>query len=121
MALTVTVSTTQEIKLAPAIRRKLLTEFRAYAAVKAQMATLQHALDKHKGVIAGLRDETGEQSLEIDGFRTTLVAPIRKKFSPKRFVANGGDLAIYNASIDEVPSRPYEKVSLPGAKDEGDE
>ena len=108
---------TKELQLAPQIRRKLLQEFRLYGALKTQLDAIKSAMDKHKGVIAALRDETGEMSLSLEGFSTTLVAPIRKKFNPKRFVSDGGDLAIYNAAMEDVPVRPYEKITVAGEKD----
>lgn len=113
-----TVSTTKEVKLEPKLRRKLLTEFRTYQSLKQTLDATQAAMDKHKAVIAELRDATGEMSLEIEGFKTTMVAPIRKVFDPKEFVANGGDLQIYNNSMKDVPSKPYEKITLPGTKQE---
>ena len=116
-AVSVIATTTTEVSLKPALKTRLLKELRTYAMLRSQMKDLELALDKHKAVIGGIREETGEQKLEIDGFSVTLVAPIRKKFNPKRFVAEGGDLAIYNNAMDDVTSRPYEKISCPGSKD----
>lgn len=116
-SIAVSATTTTEITLKPALKTRLLKELRTYAMLRSQMKDLELALDKHKAVIGGIREETGEQKLEIDGFSVTLVAPIRKKFNPKRFVAEGGDLAIYNNAMDDVTSRPYEKISCPGSKD----
>lgn len=112
---TVTVSTTKEVRLEPKLRRKLLLELRTYQTLKQTLDATQAAMDKHKATIAELRDSTGEMSIEIEGFKTTMVAPIRKVFDPKEFVANGGDLQIYNNSIKDVPSKPYEKITMPGA------
>lgn len=112
-----TVSTTHEVKLAPKLAAKLRLRLRAYAALKNQFDALKAAMEKAKGEIDGLRDETGEQSLSIDGYHVTLVAPIRKKFDPKRFVQLGGELEIYNQAQISVPGRPYTKVSCPGEKD----
>ena len=116
-SIAVSATTTTEITLKPALKTRLLKELRTYAMLRSQMTDLELALDKHKAAIGGIREETGEQKLEIDGFSVTLVAPIRKKFNPKRFVAEGGDLAIYNNAMDDVTSRPYEKISCPGSKD----
>ena len=116
-AVSVIATTTTEVSLKPALKTRLLKELRTYAMLRSQMKDLELALDKHKAVIGGIREETGEQKLEIDGFSVTLVAPIRKKFNPKRFVAEGGDLAIYNNAMDDVTSRSYEKISCPGLKD----
>ena len=120
MDTTATVSTTKEVRLSPQVRRKLLTEFRLYGQLKEQLDTLKSAMDKRKANIAALRDETGEMSLSLEGFTTTLVAPVRKKFNPKVFVREGGDMAVYNAAMEDVPSKPYEKVTCPGGKDDSE-
>jgi len=118
---TVTVTTTQEVKISPSIRKKLLTELKVYAEIVGQIKVLESAKDKHKEAIGAIREETGEQKLEIDGYSVTLVAPIRKKFSPKKFVSLGGDLAIYNQAVEDVTSRSYEKISIPGTPQEDGE
>lgn len=121
METSVVATTTHEVKLAPSLRRKLLQEFKIYAQLKTQLDTIKSAMDKHKGNIAALRDETGEMSLSLEGFKTTLVAPIRKKFDKKVFVREGGDLAIYEAAMVDVPSAPFEKITCPGSRDGDDE
>lgn len=114
----VTVSTTKEVRIEPRLRRKLLQELRTYQSLKQTLDATQAAMDKIKATVSEIRDSTGEMSLELEGFKTTLVAPIRKVFDPKEFVANGGDMQIYNNSIKDVPSKPYEKITMPGSKQE---
>lgn len=114
----VTATTTHEVKLAPALRKKLLTSLRTYAGLKSQIEVLESALKKQKGLIGALREETGEQSLALEGFKVTLVANIRKKFNPKKFVQLGGDLALYNEAHEDVPVRAFEKITLPGASED---
>ena len=115
MALTATVTTTKEIRLQPALRKKLLTKLNTYAGLKSQMKTLEHSLKKLSDEIGELRDETGEQSVKLEGFTITLVANTRKQFNEKAYIANGGDLAIYNQSFDEVPVKAFNKITLPKA------
>lgn len=115
---TVTVTTTQELVLAPKVRQRLLNELRAYQAIKAQIKTLEEAADKHKTVIGGIRDETGEMSLSVDGFRTTLVAGSRKKFDAKKYVTLGGDLDLYNRAVKVTPVKPFEKITCPGEQEQ---
>lgn len=118
LAAAATVSTTKKITLRPLLRRKLLLSLRTYANLKGQIDALKSALEKQKGVIGALREETGEQSLSLEGFTITQVTAIRKKFNPKKFVTLGGDLEIYNQAQEEVPSKPYEKITVPGATEE---
>ena len=118
LAAAATVSTTKEVRLEPKLRQKLLKELNVYAYLHTQLKSIQHAMDKHKAVIGELRAETDEQSVSLEGFTITLVAPIRHIFDAKTFVSNGGDLAIYNQSFIDVPSKSYEKISLPSGDDE---
>lgn len=114
---TVIATTTQEIRLAPKVRQRLLMELRVYKELKAQRDAIDSAMEKHKGVIGAIRDDTGEMSLSIEGFKTTLVAGSRKKFDPKKFVTLGGDLDTYNAAVTEKLNKPYEKITCPGDKE----
>lgn len=111
--LNATVSTTTEIHLSPSIRTKLVTALRTYYRLKTQAKEIEVQLDHYKTVVACIREETGEMSLSVEGFTTSLVAPIRKVFNKKKFVSLGGDLALYEMAMDNVPSAPYEKISLP--------
>ena len=86
---TITASTTHEIVLAPALRRKLLVKLKTYQELRGQLKVIEAAMDKQKAEIGAIRDETGEQSIELEGFKVTLVAPTRKVFNPKRFIAEG--------------------------------
>lgn len=118
-ALTATVSTTSEVALSPALRRKLVTKLGEYAKKKAEIAELQVKQDAIKAELGALRDETGEQSVTIKGHGTiTCVAGYHKKFNPKKFQALGGDLAIYKLAVEEKPKKAFEKITLPGEKPE---
>jgi hypothetical protein len=108
-----TVSTTREVKLEPQLRRKLLTKLRTYQGYRKQLKALESIMDGIKAEIGALRTETGEQSISLEGFTSTLVAPVRKKFNPKTFVKLGGDIDIYNQANEETLSTPYEKVTCP--------
>lgn len=115
--LTATVSTTKEITIKPALRTKLLKEFRLYAALRDQLKAIESAMDKHKANIGKIRDETGEQSLNVDGFKVTLVAPIRSSLDKAKLIAQGVTIAqIENATVHK-PGRAYEKLTLPGQQE----
>ena len=119
--LTATVTTTKDIVLKPALRRKLMTELRAYAAIKDQIAILEHAKDKHKAVIGALRDDTGEQSIALEGFKVTLVAPVRSVLNKQKLIALGCAAAWLEEATEQKPGRAYNKITLPGeTNEEGD-
>ncbi len=116
---TVTVSTTQEVKIAPQTRTKLLKKLRAYQELSHQIKALEHAKDKIKDEVDEMRAETGQQSMALEGFTITQVAGVRKVFDKKAFVQAGGDLQVYENAHVLVPSKPYAKITTPGAvKDE---
>ena len=114
---TTTESATYEVKLEAAVRRKLLTKLRTYEQLHTQKRALELAMNKLKDEVGALRNETGEQSIEIEGFKVTLVAPTRKKFNPKAFVRLGGDIDIYNQANEDTLVTPYEKITVPGIEE----
>lgn len=111
---TVTATTTHQIQLKPTVRRKLLTELKAYAGLKVQRDAIDAAMKNHRGTVEGLLSETGESSLSLDGFKTTLVAPVQKKLDRKKFIQLGGDIEILNAAHVETSGTPYVKITVPG-------
>ncbi len=117
---TVTTSTTTETTISSSVRRKLLTKLNTYKALKTQLDGIKAQMKTLTDELGEIRDiETGEMSLKLEGVATiTLVGGVYKKFNEKKFVAQGGDLAIYKMSIDEKPKRSYNKVTLAGEKDE---
>lgn len=110
-----TVETRSAVRIDPKLRKQLLAHLQQYARLKTQSDALKVAMDKLKGECGSIRDEIGEVSVKLEGFTVSLVAPTKSKFNPKKFVANGGDMDIYNQSIDIVPVKSYEKISVPGA------
>lgn len=118
MGLSVTTTTTTTVKLAPKLKQKLLTKFREYADLKVKLDTTKTRMDALKVEIADLREDTGETSLELEGYKTTLISPTRSKFNEKKFIADGGDIGIYKGAVEIVTSKSYEKVSVPGQKED---
>lgn len=120
MGLSVTTTATTTVKLAPKLKLKLLTKFREYQDKKVKLDAAQARMDALKVEIADLREDTGETSLDLEGFKTSLISPIREVFDEKKFIADGGDITIYKGAMKNVPSKPYEKISLPKAKGAGE-
>lgn len=113
-----TTTTTTEVKMRPELRRKLLANLRAYAELDQQAKPIKLAMDKHKAAIRELRESTGEKKLEIEGFKLTDVAGESTFFDKDEFVLRGGDLALYNDCLKKKPKKAYEKITLPGEKDD---
>ena len=112
-----TTTQTTEVKLKPVLRRKLLTELKVYGELKSQLNALEAAMKKHRTSIEACMVESGEQSLAIDGYKSTMVFPSRSKLDKKKFVALGGSLELLEQATISTPGKPYVKVTLPGEKD----
>lgn len=115
-----TTSVTAAPKLSPTLNRQLQTKLNEYKSLKAKLDPIKLRMKTLADELGGIRDEvTNELSLDVEGLaKITLVGGIYKKFNPKTFVANGGDLKIYQMSIDEKPRKAYNKITLAGERDE---
>ena len=119
-AIALTATTTHQLTIAPQIKRKLLLALRTYVELAAQAKMLKLAKKKQTKIVEAIQVELGETSLDIDGFKVTLVAPVPKKLDRKRFVALGGDLGILDAAMVDNPSEAYVKITAPGVADDED-
>lgn len=112
-----TVTTTREVTLKPQVRRKLLNELRAYQELKQQYKAIEMAMDKHKDAIGALREQTGETSIALEGFKVTQVTQTRSTLDRKLLLEQGVTMGqIENATVTK-PGRPYTKVTVPGDKE----
>lgn len=112
-----TVTTTKEIKLAPQMRKKLLMELREFQTHKAARDAADAAMNACKAKVAKLRESTGEKSIEIDGFKSTLTQQTRKVLDHKKLIAAGCAQAWIEEATDNVPSKAYEKITCPGEQE----
>ncbi len=109
---------TQQVTLTPQLRRKLLTELHVYARLDDQVKVLEAAKAKKKDEIDKLRDQAGTDSLAVDGYKVTLVAPMRSTLDKKKLVSLGVSIeTIENATV-ATPGRPYTRISRPGEKED---
>jgi hypothetical protein len=112
-ALQVTTTVTQTVELSPQLKRQLLNELKAYQGLHAQREALELALANKKANIGKLRERSGEKSLELEGYKISLVEPVRKELDRKKFVELGGSLAMLENATVSRPTKSYEKISLP--------
>src|ERR1035437_1792208 len=111
--LTATTTVTQTVELSPQLKRQLLNELRAYQGLKSQQDALELAIANKKANIGRLREKSGEKALELEGYKISLVEPVRKELDKKRFVELGGSLAMLENATVSRPTKSYEKISLP--------
>ena len=119
-ALAVTATTTHQLVIAPQLKRKLLLALKTYTELTAQAKVLALAKKKQGSIVEEIQTELGESSIDIDGYKSTIVAPIRKVLDRKRFVALGGNLDILDQAMIDTPSKAYPKITAPGAADDDD-
>ena len=115
---TVTTTTTTVVKLTPALKKKLMVELKTYTTLRDQKKALELAMKKHAGTVEEIMETAGESSLEVDGFKTTIIAPVRSKLDPKRLVALGVSTETIRKATTETPGTPYVKISKAGERDE---
>ena len=120
--LAVTTTTTTEVTIKPAIKRKLRNELQVYGELKAQRDAIDLAMESHRKNVGAILVEAEEQSLTLEGVgKATMVFPVRKTLDKKLFVAQGGTLTQLENASPAKPGRPYVKISLPGEKEEVNE
>ena len=113
-----TTTQTTEVQLSPKLRQALMTKLMAYRQLADQKKAVVAKLEKVTEELGVLRDEAEEMSVSLEGYGTvTLVAGTYKKFNPKKFVALGGNLAVYTEAVEEKPKAAFTKVTVPGASD----
>lgn len=120
MTTTATVTTTKEIKLAAGIRRKMLTELKAYAEIKEQIKALEHAAKRHKAALDEMREKTGEKSIALEGFKITLVEPVRTYLDKEALITAGVTIAQIEEATITRPGRAYTKVTVPGDSEDSE-
>lgn len=113
-------TTTETVKLRPSIERKLRTELRAYADLKAQKDAIELAMKAHGKNVTKIREDAGVSKLEFEGFVVTKVPSTYTKLDEKEFVALGGELSVLRQATKTLPKKPYDRITVPGAKEEGE-
>lgn len=116
---TATTTQTRTVTIRPTLKRKLLTELKTYAEIKSQVKVLEHALDGHKTAIEAIREETGESTLELEGFTITRVQSDYTSITKELLLQFG----IPMSTIEEIwaagrrAKKPFTKVSLPNERE----
>jgi transposase len=117
MALSVTATVTKEVTLAPALKTRYLQALKSYAKLKTQREALDFAMKQHREQVEAVLAESGETSLALEGYKTTLIAPVRKQLDQKKLLALGVSMDIIQAATVEVATTPYIKITVPGGDD----
>ena len=111
--LTATTTVTQTVELSPQLKRQLLNELKAYQGLKAQQDALELALANKKANIGRLREKSGEKALELEGYKISLVEPVRSVLNKRKLIELGCAMAWIEEATELVPTKSYEKVTCP--------
>lgn len=116
-SLAATTTQTVEVRLKPSVRRLLLNELQAYATLHAHIKELE---EQEKGLVANIRairEETGEEALELEGFKIRNVPGQVSYLDKQLFVQLGGSLEQLANATRSKPKKAYERISVPGQKE----
>jgi hypothetical protein len=109
------------VKIAPRIKRQLLTALKGYAELKAQRDMIDSRMDAHKAEVGDIREALGEEKLEIEGFKIAHVQGTQKKLNHQTLISLGCAAAWITEATEEHPKKAYEKITCPGEKGHYDE
>lgn len=112
-----TTTTTRTVVLRPTVKRRLLVALQSYNALRLQVEALKAQMEDHKGTIQALREETGEATLAIDGFKVVHVSPVRPTLDHKKLIELGCAAAWITEATTMKPTKDYERIYCPGEKE----
>lgn len=105
-----------DVELTPRQQQELRVAFQRYQRLKGELENTQSKLDTAKADLAVIRTRIGEVTISVDGFRSTLVWPVRSKLDKKKLLRLGVTQAQIEQATTTKPGRPYELVTCPGDK-----
>lgn len=115
----VTTTQTTVVELSPKLRQALQVKLTAYRQLADQKKAVVAKLEKLTEELGVLRDEAEEMSVSLEGFGTvTLVAGTYKAFNKKKYVALGGELALYDQAMEDKPRKAYNKITVAGVAED---
>jgi hypothetical protein len=112
----VTTTVTKTVKLLPSLRKQLLMELAAAQKEKLALKAAEDKWDKRKARIRKLREQTGEESIELDGYTVSNVTGTMTKWDEKKMLMEGLSVAQIEGFKTITPKKPYEKISFPTEK-----
>lgn len=101
------------LRLTSQLKYRLMQALQAYVSLQAQAKLIDESKRVQLSTIQDIHAELGVGTLEVEGFKSTFVAPVRRILDKKRFVALGGDLALLEQAMVDQPGTSYVKVTPP--------
>ncbi len=116
--ITQTVAVEQKLTISPKQQLTLRKHLQNVQMKRKKIKEWKADIDASVGQVEDILADLGAEELEFEGFKTKIVAGVRKKFNAEKFVKKGGNLAVYLAAMDELPVAAYVKVTPPGETDD---
>ncbi len=112
----VTTTETRTVKLQPSTRARLLIKLKAAQKEKIARDIANQKYEKLKGEIRAIRESTGEESLEFDGYGMSNVEGFTMKYDEKKMLLHGLSVEEIEGFKVKTPKKPYEKITFPAEK-----
>ena len=131
MKTTTTVTTTQQVQIAPKVARQLRTELHGYASVSAEIKALTGAKTDHSAAVLelALAGVDGDK-FTLDDFKVAVVKGAKdrrldKEKVVKRLVKDGkysvkAAMALLEDCTTEKPKKDHVRITVPGENKEND-
>lgn len=103
-------------QLDPKLEQQLRAKFQLIQRAHRNLKAAEAEEDRLKAELGAMREEEGVEKLGIDGFNVTLRCDTYEVLDEKKFIALGGDLAIYRQALVRKPKKQYELVTYPKEK-----
>jgi hypothetical protein len=113
MALSLMGTVEQSVQLTTAQQVKLRKELKLKAQYDREIKALEAKKKAAVAAISVIREESGLDTFELDGFTVTLVAPVREVLDHKALIALGCKVEWIEKATKLVPTEPYTKVTAP--------
>jgi hypothetical protein len=109
---------TQQVKIAPKLATKLLSKLKLYGQLKAEEKVNKAARDKVRGEVEDVLGDIGETNIKLQGYSTVLMAQPRRTLSVEKLMAAGVSLDTINDCYVTTTTKPYVKITCPGARED---
>ena len=107
---------TQEVKLEPKLKARLLREMKDYAIIEAHYEVLGAALAKSKEKAASMLQEAGVKKVKIDGHTAFTVEGTYSFLDKTKLIALGVTTEMLEEATVTRPKSPYTRIIHPGSK-----
>ena len=112
---TATTQATVSVSLSPRLLAQVRTQCVEHADLGKDIKQKQDRQKEIKSFVESAFVEHGEvdalmDGTDVNGIPVKMVCATRKTFNRKKFIAEGGDIALYDRCMEETPNNPYVRI-----------